>query len=73
MYLFIFLFLSALVFIAAQGLSLVAARGTYFFGAQALSVWAQELWCLGLVVLKHRLSFPDQGVNPCPLDWKVDS
>ena len=41
--------------------------------AQALGMWASE-------VLAHRLScpqagglFPDQGSNPCPLHWQVDS
>ena len=40
----------------------------------------QQLWHEGSVVVAHRLScsvacgiFPDQGSNPCPLHWQVDS
>ena len=38
------------------------------------SAWAQQLWHVGLVALWHVGSqFPNQGSNPCPLHWKVDS
>ena len=75
------------VFVAAHGLSLVAASGGYS------SLWYAGFslrWLLllrstgsrhvGSVVVVHGLScsaacgiFPDQGSNPCPLHWQVDS
>ena len=83
------------VFIAARGLSLVAASG----GCSWLRCAGFSLrWLLlfqsmdsrhtgfsgcgtrASVVVAHRLScsaacgiFPDQGSNPCPLHWQVDS
>ena len=43
-------------------------------------VVARGLWSAGSVVVAHRLRcsaacgiFPDQGSNPCPLHWQVDS
>ena len=75
------------VFVAALGLSLVAASGGH-----------SSSWCAGLslsrplllqstgsrradsVIVAHGLSrsaacgiFPDQGSNPCPLHWQADS
>ena len=56
---------------------LVVARGI-FMAARGLlsscSTRAQQLWRVGLVALQHVGSqFPDQGSNPRPLHWKVDS
>ena len=33
-------------------------------------VWARELWCGG-VTAAYRI-FPDQGSNPCSLNWQAD-
>ena len=75
------------VFVAAHGLSLVAASGGYF------SLWCMASHCSGFsccgaqalsarasVVVAHWLScsmacgiFPDQGSNPCLLHWQADS
>ena len=60
--------------LAECGLSLIAASGGFScVEAQALGVKAS-------VVVTHGLScpvacgvFPDQGWNPCPLHWQVDS
>ena len=66
------------VFVAVRGLliavsSLVAEHGLQVRGLQ-------QLWPLGSVVVAHGLScsaacgiFPNQGSNPCPLHWQVDS
>ena len=125
---FYFYFWLHWVFVAACGLSLVAASGGYSslrctgFSLQwllllrstgsrhagfsscsmrAQQLWhvgsracgLQQLWCVGSVVaarglqgarasvaVAHRLScsvacgiFLDQGSNPCPLHWQVDS
>ena len=47
---------------------------------QASVVVAPGLWRAGSVVVEHGLScpaaygiFPDQGLNPRPLCWQVDS
>ena len=55
------------------GASLVAERRLY-------SMWAQKLQLSGSVLVAHRLScsaargiFPEQGSNPCPLHWWLDS
>ena len=75
------------VFIAARGLSLVAARGDYssLWCAGFSLQWLLLLWSagsrhVGSVVVAHGLScsvacgiFPDQGSNPCPLHWQVDA
>ena len=49
-------------------------------GAWALGAQASVVWLAGSVVVAHGLScstargiFPDQGSNPCPLNWQVDS
>ena len=49
-------------------------------GTQALVVVAHGLQNAGSVVVAHGPScsaacgiFPDQGLNPCPLHWQVDS
>ena len=86
--LFIYLFIGCVgSSVAVRRLSLVAASGGYswlwctashscgFFccGARALGARAS-------VVVAHGLScsvacgiFPDQGSNPCPLNWQADS
>ena len=49
-------------------------------GTRASVVVARGLWSTGAVVVAHGLScsatcgiFLDQGSNPCPLHWQVDS
>ena len=84
---FLFFFWPRWVFVAAHGLSLVAASGVY----SSLRCAGFSLWWLlllrstgsrhaGSVVVARRLScsaacgiFPDQGSNPCPLHWQADS
>ena len=53
----------------------VASRG----GAGASGVVAPGLWGTGLVVVAHGVScsmahgiLPDQGLNPCLLNWQAD-
>ena len=65
--------------------SLVAEHGLQVRRLQQLwhtssVVVAHGLWSAGSVVVTHRLScsaacgnFPDQGSNPCPMHWQVDS
>ena len=68
--------------------SVVAARGLSSWGTGADQVWFAGprahrllyLWCTSSVVVVHGLScseargiFPDQGLNPCRLNWQVDS
>ena len=111
-YLLIYLFILFIyiwlrwVFVAACGLSLVAASGGYSslwwqashcsgfsccgawtLGTQASVVVARGLSSCGSRALERRLNsrahgfscsvawgiFPDQGSNPCPLHWQVDS
>ena len=74
------------VFVAVRGLSLVGtSRGFSCCGARALGmrapvVVARGLQSTGSAVVVHGPScsaacglFPDQGSNPCPLNWQVDS
>ena len=86
-FIYLFIFGCIWVFVAARGLSLVAASRVYSL-----------LWCTGFslrwplllrstgsrhmcsVVVAHGLScstacviFPDQGLNPCLLHWQADS
>ena len=86
-YLFIYLFWLRWVFVAARGLSLVAASR----GCSALRCAGFSLrWLLllrstgsrrtGSVIVAHWLScsvacgiFPDQGSNPCPLQGQAAS
>ena len=87
-YLFIYLFNLWLcwVFVSVRGLSLVAASGGHSSSRCAgLSLTRPLLWSTssrraGSVVVAHGPScsaacgiFPDQGSNPCPLHWQVDS
>ena len=88
-YLFIYLFIYWLhwVFIAARGLSLVVGSGGYCsLWCEGFSLrWLLLLQSTGSrhtgsVVVAHGLScskacgiFLDQGSNPCPLHWQVDS
>ena len=65
--------------------SLVTQHGLQVCGLQQLwhvgsGVVARGLQSAGSVVVVHRLScsaacgiFPDQGTNPCPLHWQVNS
>ena len=78
-----------LLFVAVHGLiavaSLVAEHRPQAHGLQQLwyagsVVVAHGLQSTGSVVVVHGLScsaacgiFPDQGSNPCPLHWQVDS
>ena len=64
------MFLLHWVFLAALGLSLLAASEGY----SGCGVWASP--CSGSLVAEHRLIcsvacgiFLDQGSNPCPLHW----
>ena len=75
------------VFVAVRGLSLVVASGGHSSSRCAgLSLLRPLLLrstgsrCAGSVVVAHGPScsaacgiFPDQGWNPCPLHWQVDS
>ena len=84
-YFFIIYFWLRWVFVAARGLSLVVvSRGYSSLRCAGFSLW----WLLlllstgsrALVAVACGLScstaceiFPDQGSNPCPLHWQVDS
>ena len=59
-----------LLFVAVRGLLIsVASRcRAWAVGAQASVVVAQGLSCSAACGI-----FPDQGSNPCPLHWQVDS
>ena len=73
------------VFVAAHGLSLVAAsRGYYPLQSTGFSLWwflllgSTDCRCEGSVVVAHGLScsaahgiFPYQGLNLCPLHWQA--
>ena len=76
------------VFVAARGLSLVAASRGCYSSLQCVGFSLRQLLLLqstgsrraGSVVVAHGLScsaacgvFPDQGLNPRPLHWQVDS
>ena len=75
------------VFVSVQGLSLVAAsrghsslRCTGLSLSRPLLLWSTSSRRAGSVVVAHGPScsaacgiFPDQGSNPCPLHWQVDS
>ena len=75
------------VFVSVQGLSLVAARGGHSSSrcmglslSQPLLLWSTGSRRTCLVVVAHGPScsaacgiFPDQGSNPCPLNWQADS
>ena len=85
-YLFIYFWL-CWVFISVRGLSPVVARGVHSSSrcAGLLLSWPLLLWSTSSrradsVVVAHGLScstacgiFPDQGLNPCPLHWQMDS
>ena len=85
-YLFIYFWL-CWVFVSVRGLSPVAASGGLSSSRCAgLSLsWPLPLWSTSSrracsVVVAHGPSrsaacgiFPDQGSNPCPLHWQVDS
>ena len=68
---------------AVSGLSLVAANrggaqashcwGFPCGGAQALGIQASVVATCGLSCLDACGIFLDQGLNPCPLHWQVDS
>ena len=71
------------VFVAVHGLSLVAASWSRSLVVLGLLIAMASLVAghrLRSVVVAHGLScpvahriFPDQGLNLCPLHWKVDS
>ena len=67
---------------AVRRLSLVAVSKSYsFLHCMGFSLWwLMLLWSKVSVVVAHRLSCPsacgiflDEGWNPCPLHWQVDS
>ena len=73
-------------FVSVQGLSLVVAsgatlhRGVWASHYRGLSLRSTGSRCAGSVVVAHGPScsaacgiFPDQGSNPCPLNWQADS
>ena len=68
-------------------LFIFGCSGSSLLCADFLQLWClgsrecrlQQLWLKGSVVVVHRLSFPsacgiflDQGVNLCPLHWRMD-
>ena len=75
------------VFVATHGLSLAVVSGGDSLVAvsglviEAVSLVAgHEKWAQASAVVAHELScplicgsFPDQGLNQCPLQWQVDS
>ena len=83
-YLFIWL---CWVFVSVRGLSPVAASGGHSSSrcaglslSRPLLLWSTGSRRTGSVVVVHGHScsaacgiFPDQGSNPCPLRWQVDS
>ena len=86
LFIYVFIWLHV-VFVAVHGLSLVAASGGYC-SLQCVGFSWRWLLLLpstgsrraGSVVVAHGLScsaacriFLDQGSNPCPLHWQVDS
>ena len=80
--LFIFYFWLCWVFVSVQGLSLVVASGGHSSSRCAGLSLSRPLLLrsTGSVVVARGLScsaacgiFPDQGSNPCPLHWQVDS
>ena len=71
-----FIWLSQLL-VAAGGI-FVATRGIFSFGVGGLlsscGVDSRVLWHTGLVARQHVGSqFPDQGLNPCTLQWKANA
>ena len=66
------------LFVAVHGLLIVV---TSLVAAHRLQgKWAQRLQHVSSVIVAHRFScyeaceiFPDQGLNPCPRNWQVDS
>ena len=85
-YLFIYLWL-CWVFVSVRGLSLVVASGGHSSSRYAGLSISRPLLLQSTgsrrassVIVAHRPScsaacgiFPDQGLNPCPLHWQVDS
>ena len=71
------------VFTAVHGLSLVNGERGILSGCSAQAAHCSDFSCCdwqALGVLAHRLSCPatcgispEQGSNPCPLHWRVDS
>ena len=84
--LFIYLWL-CWVFVSVRGLSLVVASGGHSSSrcaglslSRPLLLWSTGSRRAGSVIVAHGPScsaacgiFPDQGSNPCPLDWQADS
>ena len=83
--LFIYFGCAGSSFLCEGFLQLWQARATVHRGARAshyrgLLLWNTGSRCTGSVVVVHRPScsaacgiFPDQGSNPCPLNWQADS
>ena len=55
------------------GFSCCRAQARGLAGFSSCSMWAQYLWHTGLVAPVACGIFLDQGSNPCPLHWQVDS
>ena len=81
---FIYLFICFWVFVAARGLSLVAVSASLqcsgfslqwllLLRSAALGTWASVVVAHGLSCSAACGIFPDQGLNPCPLQWQADS
>ena len=60
---------SGLSFCRAWALGHVAFSSWQLPGSRAQ---IQQLWCIGLVASQHMGSSPNQGLNPCLLNWQVD-
>ena len=86
--LFIYLFIFGCVgssllcegFLQLRRVGATLHRGAWASHYHGLSLWSTGSGRAGSVVVVHRPScsaacgiFPDQGSNPCPLHWQVDS
>ena len=81
-FLLIYLFLAVLgLRFCARAFSSCGKRGPLFIAVRGpLTIAASLVGSTGSVVVAHGPScstvcgiFPDQGLNPCPLHWQVDS
>ena len=87
-YLFIYFYLwLCWVFVSVRGLSLVAASGGHSSSrctglslSRPLLLWSTGSRRAGSVIVAHGPTcsaacgiVPDQGSNPCPLNWQADS
>ena len=49
------------------------ACGLWWLQLPCSKTRVQEWWCTGLAASQHWGIFPEQGLNPCFLNWQVDS